>query len=267
MRPAIHQTAIVEPGAFIGEGVMIGPYCYIGANVRIGAGSQLLSHISITGKTTIGDHVQIFPFSSIGAPSQDLKASLADGALEIGSHCLIREHVTINSGVEGGTNIGKRCVFLAAAHVAHDCQLGDDVILSNQVLLGGHVHISNHVTIGGGAAVHQQVRIGSYAFIAGLAGVEGDVIPFSRAAGNRAHLFGLNLIGMQRNGVSQQRIEQLKKIYHKLFDKNDHNVFEERLEKIKELFHDNTDAQLIIEFLMTREKRPLCAPRHQAQSL
>jgi UDP-N-acetylglucosamine acyltransferase len=261
MSATLHPTAIVEDGARLRDGVVIGPFCHVGPRVEIGAGSVLQSHVVVAGRTTIGKGARVFPFASIGSPSQDLKAALADGELSIGDDCVIREGVTINSGVDGGTRIGARCAFLAYSHVAHDCRLGDDVILSNHVLLGGHVGIGDHAMIGGATAVHQNVRIGAQAFVGGLAGVEGDVIPFALASGNRAHLFGLNSVGLRRRGYSEERVSRLRAAYRLLFSRSDPRVLSERVEALAESFAGDADVALIVAFLRAPSSRPLCAPR------
>ena len=261
MATQIHPTAIVEEGARLGADVAIGPCCHIGPKVEIGPRTRLHAHVVAAGRTTIGADSVIFPFAVIGGPSQDLKANLVEGDLMIGDSCLAREHVTINSGIGDGTRIGKDCVFLAGAHVAHDCRLGDGIVLSNQVLLGGHVQIDDHAMIGGGTAVHQFVRIGAYAFVGGLSGVEGDVIPFARASGNRAHLFGLNLVGLRRRGFEPERIVRLTDVYRRLFDTENHTVLRERIDLLAESEADDPDIALMLNFLRTPSQRPLCAPR------
>lgn len=261
MAAQIHPTAIVEDGARLRADVLVGPFCHIGPNVEIGPRTRLHAHVVVTGRTTIGADGVIFPFAVIGGPSQDLKASLAEGDLAIGAGCLAREHVTINSGIGEGTRIGDNCVFLAGAHVAHDCRLGDGIVLSNQVLLGGHVEIGHDAMIGGGAAIHQFVRIGAYSFVGGLSGVEGDVIPFALASGNRAHLFGLNLVGLRRRGFTPERIARLTDAYRRLFDKDDSAVLRERLDRLAASEIDNPDLAQLINFLQTPSRRPLCAPR------
>jgi UDP-N-acetylglucosamine acyltransferase len=262
----IHPTAIVENGARLGADVAVGPFCHIGPNVEIGSRTRLHAHVVVTGRTVLGADGVIFPFAVIGGPSQDLKAGLAEGDLVIGAGCLAREHVTINSGVGVGTRIGRDCVFLAGAHVAHDCRLGDGVVLSNQVLLGGHVEIDDHVMIGGGTAVHQFVRIGTYAFVGGLSGVEGDVIPFALASGNRAHLFGLNLVGLRRRGFEAERIMRLTDAYRRLFDTDKSPVMRERIDRFAASEMNNPDIALILNFLRTPSQRPLCAPRSRGSS-
>jgi len=261
MSATLHPSSVVEPGARLGENVVVGPFCHIGANVEIGAGATLHSHVVIDGRTTIGARARVFPFAAVGLPSQDLKAGLAEGALTIGEDCVIREGVTINAGVGEGTHIGARCAFLAASHVAHDCRLGDDVVLSNQVLLGGHVEIGDCVMIGGATAVHQNVRIGAQAFIGGLSGVEGDVLPYALASGNRAHLFGLNLVGLRRRGFSQERVERLRAAYRLLFAQDDARVFAERVEALARDFAGDADVAVLLDFLRAPATRLLCAPR------
>jgi UDP-N-acetylglucosamine acyltransferase len=257
----LHPSAIVEAGAQLGAGVVVGPFCHIGADVSIGPGAVLRSHVVVSGRTTIGARTQIFPFVSIGTPSQDLKAGLADGVVSIGDDCILREGVTVNAGVGGGTHVGDRCALLAQAHVAHDCHLGDGVVLANQVLLGGHVEIGDHVAIGGGTAVHQFVRIGAHAFIGGLAGVEGDVIPFALAGGNRAHLSGINVVGLERRGFDALRIRRLRETYQRLFGADDPRPFAERIETLAARDDSDADVAAIVKFLRARGQRPLCAPR------
>lgn len=261
MTARIHPTAIVEDGARLGADVVVGPFCHIGPHVEIGAGTRLHAHVVVTGRTSIGAGGIFFPFSVIGGPSQDLKAALAEGDLAIGAGCVAREHVTINSGVGAGTRIGADCVFLAGAHVAHDCRLGDGVVLSNQVLLGGHVEIDDVVMIGGGTAVHQFVRIGAGAFVGGLSGVEGDVIPFALASGNRAHLFGLNLVGLRRRGFSEEQIASLTAAYRQLFNTEHASTLRERIDQLVTSGTQSTDVARLLEFLKAPSQRPLCAPR------
>ncbi len=258
-----HPSAIVEAGARIGEGVAIGPFFFVGPEVEIGDGGVLHSHVVVTGATQVGPRAKIFPFASIGARSQDLASGEGEGRLVIGADCIIREGVTINAGTrEGGmeTRIGEGCALLANAHVAHDCRLGDRVVLSNGVLLGGHVQIGDDVMIGGGAAVHQQARIGAHVFIAGLAGVEGDVIPFALAGGHRAHLYGLNLVGLRRRGFSRERIAGLREAYRLLFPGRP-APREERVAALRAFAGDDPDIRMLLDFLSAPAARPLTAPR------
>ncbi|PPD45913.1 MAG: acyl-[acyl-carrier-protein]--UDP-N-acetylglucosamine O-acyltransferase [Methylocystis sp.] len=261
MGVTIHSTSIVESGATLHDGVVVGPFCHVGEGVEIGADSMLRSHVVVAGRTRVGARARIFPFVSIGTPSQDLKAALAEGALSIGDDCVAREGVTINSGAGAGTRIGAGCAFLAYAHVAHDCRLGDGVVLANQALLGGHVEIGDYASIGGGTAVHQNVRIGAHAFVGGLAGVEGDVIPFGLAGGNRANLFGLNLVGLRRRNFSDERIARLREAYRRLFAGDLSRPLNQRVDETAAAFAGDDDVAQLIAFLRAPSSRPLCGPR------
>jgi UDP-N-acetylglucosamine acyltransferase len=262
-----HPSAVVDAGARIGANVAVGPFCHVGPGVELGDDVELVSHVVVTGKTRIGARTKIFPFASIGAPSQDLKARGEDGRLVVGSDCVIREGVTLNAGGRGEgdeTRVGDRCVLLAYCHVAHDCRLGEGVILSNNVLLGGHVRIGDHAMIGGASALHQYARIGAHAFVAGLSGVEGDVLPFALASGNRAHLFGLNMVGLRRRGFSPERIARLRNAYRLLFAREaqtDPPPLAMRVETLARLDGDDADIAVMVEFLRAPSSRPLCAPR------
>jgi UDP-N-acetylglucosamine acyltransferase len=266
-----HSWSIVEDGARLGEGVAVGPFCHIGAGVELGASVELASHVVVAGDTYIGPGTKIFPFASIGTIAQDLKSRDDIGRLRIGSNCVIREGVTINLGTRLGvqeTSIGDHCALLANSHVAHDCRIGDHVVLSNGVLLGGHVRIGDHVGVGGGTAVHQHVRIGAHAFVAGMSGLEGDVVPFGLAGGNRAHLFGLNLVGLRRRNFSNERVSQLRDAYKILFAQDDmsESVLSERIEAVARAFGDDEDIATLLDFLREESSRPLCAPRPRARS-
>ncbi|MEO0328805.1 MAG: acyl-ACP--UDP-N-acetylglucosamine O-acyltransferase [Pseudomonadota bacterium] len=258
----IHPSSVVEDGAEIGDECIIGPFCHIGEKVRLGAQSILHSHVALHGNTSIDEGAKIFPFASIGHEPQDLKYSGEDTALDIGKNCTIREGVTMNPGTAGDlgkTIVGDNCVFLANSHVAHDCQIGNGVILSNAALIAGHCKVGNHVIVGGGAGVHQFCRIGDNAFIGGLAGIENDIIPFGLALGNRANLGGLNLIGMKRAGIDRDSIHNTRKAYKILFSK-DGNI-SENLKKINSEFPDDAVVQIIVSFIEASTDRSLCTPR------
>jgi UDP-N-acetylglucosamine acyltransferase len=258
----IHASAIVEPGAQLGAGVSIGPFCHVGAGVVLEDGVTLISHVSLAGTTIVGARTKIYPFASIGHPPQDLKYRGEPVRLTIGPDCLIREGVTMNPGTAGGgseTIIGPRCVFLANSHVAHDCKLGDDVILSNNVMLAGHCRIGDFAILGGGAAVHQFARIGAHAFIGGLAGVENDVIPFGIALGNRAALAGLNVVGLRRRGFGREAIKELHRLYRLLFAGE--ATLKERVESLSAEFADQPEAMRILDFLREGGDRAVCTPR------
>ncbi len=221
----IHPTAIVSPLARLGQHVRVGPYCIIGPNVELGDDSVLHSHVIIEGVSKIGKNNEFFPFAIIGGKSQDLKYAGEPTYLEIGDHNVFRENGTVHRGTtaEVPTRIGSHNYFLSYAHVAHDCQVGDHIILSNNATLGGHVSVDDYAIVSGLCAVHQYCRIGRYSIIGGCAKVIQDVPPFMIADGNSAVIRGLNLVGLQRRGFSEDQIRALKSAYKKLFLKKDAN--------------------------------------------
>jgi UDP-N-acetylglucosamine acyltransferase len=257
----IHASAVVEAGAKLGEGTFIGPFCHIGCDVELGDDVQLASHAVVTGRTQIGARTKIFPFASLGHPPQDLKYRGELSTLSIGMDCLIREGVTMNPGTSAGgmkTIVGDRCTFLAHAHVGHDCRVGSDVILSNNVMLAGHVSVGDFVILGGGAGVIQFTRIGAHAFVGGLSGLENDLIPYGLAVGNRANLAGLNLVGLKRRGFSREVIKDLRRAYRLLFAPE--GKFAERIEDVAEEFATRAEVQAIIDFLRDGRDRAICVP-------
>ncbi len=259
---AVHATAVVEPGARLGDGVAIGPYCIVGGEVEIGDRTRLESHVVLGGRTRIGSDGHIFPFASIGLRPQDLKYKGEPSELVIGSHNVIREHVTINPGTEGGgmvTRIGNHCLLMVGAHVAHDCTLGDHVIMANNATLGGHVVIEDYAILGGLAAVHQFVRIGCHAMVGGMSGVENDVIPYGSVMGDRAHLCGLNLIGLRRRGIGREDIHALRRAYRLLFAQE--GTMAERLSDVSQLFPDHEAVMDVVEFIRANGARAVCQPR------
>jgi UDP-N-acetylglucosamine acyltransferase len=258
----IHASAIIEPGAKIGAGVSIGPFCHVGASVVLEDGVTVVSHVSLAGSTIVGARTKIYPFASIGHPPQDLKYRGEPVRLVIGPDCLIREGVTMNPGTAGGgseTIIGARCAFLANSHVGHDCKLGDDVVLSNNVMLAGHCKIGEFANLGGGSAVHQFTRVGAHAFVGGLAGVENDIIPFGMALGNRAALAGLNFVGLKRRGFSREAIKDLHRLYRQLFAAE--GTLRERVESLAVEFAGQPEAMQILDFLREGGDRAICTPR------
>ncbi|MCT8266005.1 MULTISPECIES: acyl-ACP--UDP-N-acetylglucosamine O-acyltransferase [Afifella] len=259
---SIHPSAIVADGAKLAEDVEVGPFCVVGAGVELRSGVALRSHVVVDGATTIGECTTIFPFASVGMPPQDKKFQGEESRLEIGAHCVIREHVTINPGTEGGglvTRIGDRCLLLVGAHVAHDCIIGNDVILVNNVLLGGHISIADFAIIGGGAALHQFVRVGEHAFVGGMSAVENDVIPFGSAIGNRANLGGLNIVGLKRRGYEREAIHSLRRAYRLLFAQE--GTLHERLRDVAQEFADDANVQKIVSFIEEGGSRAICTPR------
>jgi len=258
----IHPTAIVAPGARLADDVVIGPYCVIGEHVVLGQGVDLKSHVVIEGRTTIGERTRIFPFASIGHEPQDLKYKGEPSSLEIGHDNTIREHVTINPGTEGGgmlTRIGNHCLLMVGAHVAHDCQVGDNVILVNNATLSGHVVMEDHAILGGLSAVHQFVRIGRHAMIGGMSGVERDVIPYGLVLGDRARLQGLNIIGMQRRGFSRDDIQRLRNAYNCLF--GDSGTLSERVDEVAERFGGIGPVDDLVAFIRADSSRAICQPK------
>jgi UDP-N-acetylglucosamine acyltransferase len=258
----IHPSAIIEHGAKLGAGVSVGPFCHVGADVTLEDGVTLISHVSLAGTTSIGARTKIYPFASIGHPPQDLKYAGEAVRLIIGPDCLIREGVTMNPGTAGGgseTIVGTQSVFLANSHVAHDCTVGDNVILSNNVMLGGHCKIGDYAILGGGAAAHQFVRVGAHAFIGGLAGVENDVIPFGIALGNRAALAGINVVGLKRRGFDRDAIRDLHNLYRQLFVGD--GTLKERVESLAQEFVGQPQAMQVLDFIREGGDRAICVPR------
>lgn len=262
----IHSTAIIETGAVIGKDVTIGPYCCVGAHVTLGDNVELISHVAVSGRTIIGNHTKIYPFASIGHAPQDLKYHGEDSQVVIGEHNTIREYVTIQPGTEGGdmiTTVGDHCLFMVGSHVAHDCQIGNHVIMANNATLGGHVVIGDYVIVGGLAAIQQFVRIGEHAIIGGMSGVEKDVIPYGMVLGERAWLNGLNLIGLKRRGFSSKAIHQLRDVYQTLFvnEETSTGPILERLEPLKGRFDDSVEVMNLLNFIQKDSKRHLCLPK------
>ena len=256
----IHSSSIISKKAKIGKNVKIGPFCNIGALVELEENVELISNIHIEGNTKIGKGTKIFPFASLGTVPQDLKYNDEPNSLIIGENNTIREYVTINPGTEQGggkTIIGNNCLFMISSHIAHDCRVGNDVIIANNVPLGGHVTIEDSVVIGGNSAVQQFTRIGRLAMIGGMTGVLKDVIPFGLSVGNRNHLQGLNLIALRRKNYENKKIMDLDKAYKAIFSaKNLH----EDLSKINIEFKDNALVNEVINFISKDKKRPICSP-------
>lgn len=260
--PRIHPTAIVAPGAELAEDVVIGPYCVVGRCVRLGPRVSLRSHVVVDGHTRIGEGTRLFPFASIGLEPQDLKYRGEESELVIGCHNTIREYVTMNPGTEGGgmvTRVGDNCLFMAGAHVAHDCQIGNYVVMANNATLAGHVIIEDHAVLGGLSAVHQFVRIGKHAMIGGMSGVERDVVPYGQVMGDRARLCGLNIIGMQRRGFSREDIQGLRNAYQFLFSSD--GTLIDRVNETAERFSGIAPVDDIIEFIRADSSRAICQPK------
>ena len=256
----IHSSSVIEKNAIIGNNVKIGPFCYVGPKVKIDDNVELISNVHVEGNTSIGKGTKIFPFASIGTQPQDLKYKGESNSLIIGENNTIREYVTINPGTEGGgkkTLIGNNCLLMISSHVAHDCNIGNDVVIANNVPLGGHVTIEDSVVIGGNSAVQQFTRIGRLAMIGGMTGVLKDVIPFGLSFGNRNYLRGINLIGLKRRKYDNKKIMELDSAFKKIFSsKNLH----ENLSKINGEYKGNDLVAEVIKFISKDKKRPICTP-------
>jgi UDP-N-acetylglucosamine acyltransferase len=264
--PDIHPSAIVDPGAEIAEGAVIGPYCVIGPDVVLADKVVLHAHVVIAGRTRIGAGTQIYPFASIGHPPQDLKYKGEPSELVVGERNIVREHVTMNPGTEGGgmvTRVGNDCLFMTGAHVAHDCQVADHVILANNAAIAGHVVIGEHAIVGGLSAVQQFTRIGRHAMIGGMTGVDQDVIPYGSAMGDRARLSGLNIIGLKRRGFSRDDIHALRTAYRLLFAEEGTKI--ERLADVGEMYSDNDTVMEIVGFMSSDSPRGICQPHPDHQ--
>ena len=256
----IHQTAIIDTNAKIGNNVEIGPYCVIGSEVQISDNNKLYSHVNISGNTKIGEGNTFYPFCSIGNNPQDLKYNGEKTQLVIGNNNKIREYVSINPGTVGGggkTVIGNNCLLMVSSHVAHDCRLGDNIIIANNVAIAGHAEINDYVIIGGNSAVQQFTRIGKMAMIGGMTGVLNDVIPYGLSIGNRNYLQGLNLIGLRRKNISNKDILELSEAYKVIF-KTD--KLTDNLSNINGSFQNNELVKDVVNFINKDKKRPICSP-------
>lgn len=257
----IHPTTIVEDGAVIGENVQIGPFCTIGKDVVLKDDVQIVSHAVVSGKTEIGRDCRIFPMAVIGGTSQSLHEAGEDSTLTIGDNCTMREGVTINTGTVGGggkTVVGNNCLLLANSHVAHDCILGNGIIMSNNVMLAGHVRVDDKAILGGGSAVHQFCRIGRHAFIGGLSGVAYDVIPYGMLNGNPGILAGLNVVGMSRSGIERATIHRVRRAFKQIFE-GESNI-RNNAAAIREEYADCAEAMEILDFIAAESDRAISSP-------
>jgi len=253
----IDPSARIDAGAAVGSDVSIGPYCVIGPDVSLGDGCRLVSHVNIAGHTTIGPRTVIYPFASLGTPPQSLGYRGEPTKLVVGADCQIREGVTMNTGTaqdRGITTVGDKCFIMINSHIAHDCQVGNNVIFANNVMLGGHVTIEDNVVFGGGVAVRQHVRIGEGAMIVGISGVRADIIPWGMAQGPLANLIGLNVIGMRRSGASKAEILNLRRAYQALFFGE--GEFRARLDAVERDFGGDARVRKVVDFIRAG-KRPL----------
>lgn len=260
--PEIHRAAIVADGAQIGHNVGIGAFCVIGPEVKIEDGAILHEHVVVEGKTRIGAGTEIFPFAVVGGPPQDTSYRGEETAVEIGSNCIIREHATVHRGTARGrqlTRIGNDCMLMVGAHVAHDCEIGNNVILVNNVSLGGHVFVGDHAIFGGLAGAQQRSRIGQHTFIGALTIVVTDVIPFATAIGPRAELAGLNVVGLKRRGFDRPTIHALRAAYQAIF--SGEGTLSSRVDTVAVDFADVPAVMTIVDFIRASGDQPLCKPR------
>ena len=251
----IHPSAILDPGVEMGEGVTIGPYVTIGKNVHIGNNTQIDAHTVIYEHTTIGANCHIYPNTVIGTPPQDIAFGGELSHVVIGDNTVIREFVNINRGskkVKCITSIGSNCFIMAYVHIAHDCQIGNNVIMANAATLAGHIIIEDFAILGGLTAVHQFVRIGKYAFIGGCSGIPKDIPPFSKSSGNRVKLYGINTVGLKRHGFSNDAISKLKQAYKILL--RSHLNTTQALEVITQQIKDSPEVEYLVSFIRDSER-------------
>ena len=253
---SFHPTAVIDPSAKVASSCKIGPYCAIGPNVELGGDCELISHVVIEGPSKIGARNKFFPFSSIGLAPQDLSYSGEPTRLEMGDDNTIREFVTINRGtVKGGglTKMGSHCLVMAYTHIAHDCEIGDHVIMANAATLGGHVVVEQWATVGALCPVHHFVRIGAYAFIGGGTTITRDVLPFSKTAAERGtHAYGINSVGLERRGFSKERIRKIHHAYKVLLASKLNTS--QALEKLKSEPDRGEDVDSLIRFVESSER-------------
>lgn len=255
MSATVHPTAIVDPSADPGEGSTVGPYAVLGAGVRLGPGSSVGAHAHLQGPMTAGRNTKISPFVSLGSDPQDLKYKGEPTQLVIGDDNVFREFVTVNRGTAGGggvTRIGSGSLFMAYAHVAHDCVVGDATIFANAATLAGHVTIEDFATVGAFSGVHQFCRVGRHAFIGGYSVITQDALPFVKSVGNRAEAYGINTIGLQRKGIPEGSIDGLKRAYRLLFQKGLNTT--QALERIEAEVEPCEEVAYLVAFIRTSER-------------
>lgn len=262
MSARIHPTAIIDKSAEVAADAEVGPYCIVGPNVKLAAGVRLVAHVFVERETDIGESTIVHPYAVLGQPAQDTSYKGEPTTLVIGARNIIREHVSMHRGTirgRGRTVVGDDGFFMAQSHVAHDCIVGNGVIMAQGATLGGHVQMGDQVIMGGLAAMHQHGRIGRHAFVGGLAAVVADVIPYGSVFGNHASLAGLNVVGLKRRGFSREAVHDLRAAYRLLFAEE--GTFQERLEDVAENYAHEPLVQEIISFIRADSSRPLCMPK------
>lgn len=264
---AIDPTARVADGARIGDGVEIGAYCLVGPQVELHNGVRLISHVNVTGLTSIGEGTVVYPFSSLGTPPQSVHYRGGPTRLTVGARCEVRESVTMNTGTEDGrgvTSVGDRCFLMVGCHVGHDCAVGNDVNLANNVVLGGHVAVGDFTFLGGHVAIHQFVRIGEGVMMAGMSAARDDIIPYGFALGQTGALVGLNIVGMRRRGATRAEMHRVRRAYRSLFFVE--GRIADRIDAVEREFGDDPLVGKIIAFIRAGGKRPLMRPRAKADT-
>jgi UDP-N-acetylglucosamine acyltransferase len=252
---SIHPTAVIHPEAELEDGVRVGPYSVVGAGVRIGQGSELASHVVIEGPTFVGKDCRFFPFASIGQVPQDLKFHGERSELVIGDNNVFREFVTFHRGTEGG---GKRTItgndnfFMAYTHVAHDCRIGNSVIMANGATLAGHVTVGDHSIVGAFSGIHQYCRVGKYGFIGGYSVITKDVLPYSRTVGNRAHCYGMNTLGLRRKGFDNEKLGVIKHAFRLLLQSKLNT--RQALEAMAKEIPSTDEIRYLIDFIKTSSR-------------
>lgn len=263
MATEIHATAIVEKGAEIGENVVIGPYCYVGPKVVLKDGVHLISHAWVGGDTVVGEGTEISPFAAIGGKNQDLKDKEKAGKLVIGKNNSIREYATMQPGTpddHGITTVGDNGLFMIGIHIAHDCIVGNNIIMSNNATLAGHVHVGDNAIIGGMSAVHQFTRIGSYAMVGGMSAVTRDVVPYALV--DRDGLTGVNIVGLKRHGFKLDEIKALQTAIDRIF--GGEGVMTERIAAVAAEYADCEPVQNLVAFMQADSKRSFLHPAPKA---
>lgn len=261
----VHPSAVVEDGAVLGAGIEIGPFCHVGPRVTLDEGVRLHSHVSILGVTHVGARCQVYPGAVLGGDGQIRGNDFAEGRLEIGEGCVLREMVSMNTGSRNGggvTRVGRNGYFMANAHVGHDCQVGSDVTFANSVALGGHSEIGDGVVFGGLAAVQQWCRVGKGAMVGGLTGVNRDIIPYAMAFGDHVELAGLNLIGLKRRGLPRETINAMRHTFRDLFY-GDGGGIADRARAAQARFPTIAEVSEIVGFILADARQELCLARRR----
>ena len=256
----IHNTAIVDSKAILHNKVSIGPYSVIGPDVEIEENTEIQSHVNITGKTKIGANNKIYPFASIGTDPQDMKYKGEATNLIIGNNNKIREYATINKGTSQGggiTKVGDNNLIMIGAHIAHDCIIGNSIVIANNAAIAGHAIIEDDVILGGNCGVHQFTRIGKMAMVGGMTGVSRDIIPYALSTGNRNFLNGINIVGLRRRHVPNKDIMLLTEAYKLIFQTNN---LANNLKILEDKYKENELVSEVINFITKDKKRPICTP-------